>query len=169
MFSPFRPQSVTYTRLQLLCQLLRDMCIINIKPFLVRISKQVRENNQIIEIEGFWKYGDRCTFAHGEVDLRAKFVPASSLYSSIPSQPPTEPVSQISAAYGSIDYGAFSQPPEAIPSYVSGVPGQDNPYSYMYGTDPGSYQVNEMPPFPSQLPGKFYQIIHSTLASICVQ
>jgi len=27
----------------------------------------------------------------------------------------------------------------------------------MYGADSGSYQVNEMSQFPSQLPGKFYQ------------
>ena len=71
----------------------------------------------LIKIEGHCKYGDRCTFAHGDQDMRAKFVKAELLYSSaaqpqVPEQvqlqaPAPAPV----ANFGTVDYGAFSQPP----------------------------------------------------------
>jgi hypothetical protein len=95
-------------------------------------------------------------------------VPASSLYSSIPSQTTADPSSQVPSSYGSIDYGAFSQPPEAIPSYASGVPGQDSQYSYMYGGESGLYQMNEPSHTQSQLPGKSYlnYLINSTDNSV---
>lgn len=61
------------------------------------------------------KYGDRCTFAHGDHDMRAKFVKAELLYSPA-AQPQSADPSQMQAMganseYGTVDYSAFSQPP----------------------------------------------------------
>lgn len=72
-----------------------------------------------INLEGYWKYGDRCTFAHGDIDMRAKFVPAESLY------PTASPVMQIEKpmvpmAYGGgVDYSGFSQP--MMPVHSTGM------------------------------------------------
>ena len=93
------------------------MSIINIRRFLVRTFLQV-SIPFIIFIEGHCKYGDRCTFAHGDQDMRAKFVKAEHLYST-PAQPQVHDPTQIqapaqtpiSATYGTVDYSAFSQPP----------------------------------------------------------
>lgn len=67
---------------------------------------------------GYCKYGDRCTFAHGDVDLKPKFVPASTVYPDTApemTQDSTMQATQInqSPSYG-IDYSSFSQPSDAF-------------------------------------------------------
>lgn len=97
------------------------MSIISIKPFLVRISKQVW-TIKINILEGHCKYGDRCTFAHGELDMRAKFVPAELLYPSTGQVPPTEPITVPASTYGAVDYSAFSQPATTVAAAAFATP-----------------------------------------------
>lgn len=61
-------------------------------------------------LEGYWKYGDRCTFAHGEIDMRAKFVPAESLYPTTIQSMPVDNKQIVQMGYEAADYPAFSQP-----------------------------------------------------------
>uniref|UniRef100_A0A7S3N8B0 C3H1-type domain-containing protein n=1 Tax=Euplotes harpa TaxID=151035 RepID=A0A7S3N8B0_9SPIT len=61
--------------------------------------------------EGYCKYGERCTFAHGDQDLKAKFVPAETLYPTGPQQMYPEKVTSTAPMYGTVDYSAFAPPP----------------------------------------------------------
>lgn len=110
--------------------------------------RQCRANNfqtgkQLLtnHLEGFCKYGDRCTFAHGDVDLRAKFVPASNMYPG-GTQSVSGEASQIPAqSNGGIDYSAFSQPPDAVPTMKPQDYGFDTQFNYAYGGESAFYQV----------------------------
>jgi hypothetical protein len=95
---------------------------------------------------GYCKYGDRCTFAHGDVDLRAKFVPASSLYPStsgemgqeqIMQTPLPPPMSAPGQNYSGIDYSSFSQPSDSFQVFGSSDTGyqQQSPF--------GSYEQHD--------------------------
>lgn len=86
------------------------MCIISIRLFLVKISSPV-SYPQTKRIEGHCKYGDRCTFAHGEHDMRAKFVKAELLYPSATQQTNSDVAQPQTSAFGTVDYSAFTAPP----------------------------------------------------------
>lgn len=65
------------------------------------------------------KYGERCTFAHGDLDMRAKFVPASTLYPTATPGFVQEPATQATQAYSGVDFAAFSPPEQTADVYAS--------------------------------------------------
>lgn len=70
---------------------------------------------------GYCKYGDRCTFAHGDVDMRAKFVPASSLYPSTPPEYTGEAVGGPTTSVGVPAMGTLGVPMTAPGTMYSGI------------------------------------------------
>lgn len=78
--------------------------------------------------EGHCKYGDRCTFAHGEHDIRAKFVPAEAVYPANPQTQVVEAAQVAQPGFETVDFGAFSPPPSSMgttPAFAMQDPGQD--------------------------------------------
>jgi len=128
------------------------------------------------QTEGYCKYGDRCTFAHGEVDLREKFVPASTMYSATtPGAPggvaesyqkmsppiavehPASMAGYSSGYSGVIDYSAFSQPPDMVASYGMAGMGKDMAYGY-YGMEQEAFQMpSAFPPTYESQPSPYCQ------------
>ena len=82
-------------------------------------------------IDGNCKYGDRCTFAHGDQDMRSKFIKAEVLYSSAGHHQMQDPSQMMDVSYieqplqppvlgtKTIDYSAFSAPP-SLPQPAAG-------------------------------------------------
>lgn len=134
-----------YIKLLLTLQLLQDMYTINTR--LCRVNNfQTGKPLTLITIEGFCKYGDRCTFAHGEVDMRAKFVPASNMYATATPSVVTEmPVAPV-PSNGGIDYSVFSQPIDPMQTMKTPDYGFETQFSYSYGGEHAFYQ----PPMMTQ-------------------
>lgn len=130
----------------------------NIKPFHVKTFKQVCIS-LIFHLEGYCKYGDRCTFAHGDVDLREKYIPASSLYGNMPSEMTPEMPPPAPPAYGGVDFSAFSQPPDMSQNY--GSPGfiQGPQYNSVYNTASDIYHMNGGLQTQHNITSKYYNLI----------
>lgn len=120
---------------------------------------------KLIFSAGHCKYGDRCTFAHGELDMRAKFVPAELLYPSTTQQSSMDQTQMAQPVYGTVDYSAFSHPPASVVAtpYANQEPVQEalNHKNSDYGSDfqlPAfdASQLDEFDqePFMNAFPGK---------------